>query len=113
MCGASDAVCEDHQMDMALNLNVTQHAQGVSLAPTLLSDHDVTVSFRLLVRSKGAGGSSTQSQRRTLSLAAGQMRDAGNATLSLRCPYQVEITAEVWQNGQRLLQKSESLTCPV
>ncbi|MEL7596450.1 curli-like amyloid fiber formation chaperone CsgH [Aeromonas veronii] len=98
-------------MDMALNLNVTQHAQGVSLAPTLLSDHDVTVSFRLLVRSEGAAGSTTQRQSRNLSLQAGVVMAVGKIGLGLRCPYRVEVTARIWQNERLLVEKKEQMAC--
>ncbi|QSR49128.1 hypothetical protein HUI97_18025 [Aeromonas veronii] len=111
MCGASDAVCEDHQMDMALNLNVTQHAQGFSLAPTLLSDHDVTVSFSFLVHGEGAAGSTTQRQSRNLSLQAGVVMAVGKIGLGLRCPYRVEVTARIWQNERLLVEKKEQMAC--
>ncbi|MBE8737432.1 hypothetical protein F3H86_12920 [Aeromonas veronii] len=111
MCGASDVVCEDHQMDMALNLNVTQHAQGFSLAPMLLSKRDVTVSVRLLVRSEGAAGSTTQRQSRNLSLQAGVVMAVGKIGLGLRCPYRVEVTALIWQNERLLVEKKEQMAC--
>ncbi|MFM5601908.1 curli-like amyloid fiber formation chaperone CsgH [Aeromonas veronii] len=98
-------------MDMALNLNVTQHAQGFPLDPTLLSDHDVTVSFSFLVRSEGAAGSTTQRQSRNLSLQAGVVMAAGKIGLGLRCPYRVEVTARIWQNERLLVEKKEQMAC--
>lgn len=94
-----------------LSLNMVQNEQGLSLAPTLLSEHDVTVSVRLLVRSEGAAGSSTQRQSRNLSLRAGEVRVAGNIALGLRCPYRVEVTAQIWQNERLLVEKKEQMAC--
>ncbi|MGN5056070.1 curli-like amyloid fiber formation chaperone CsgH [Aeromonas veronii] len=91
---------------------MAQNEQGLSLAPTLLSKRDVTVSVRLLVRSEGAVGRSTQQQSRTLSLRAGELREAGNIGLGLRCPYRVEVTAQIWQSERLLQEKREQMACP-
>ncbi|MGN5138262.1 curli-like amyloid fiber formation chaperone CsgH [Aeromonas sp. 164P] len=97
---------------ISISLNLVQREQGLSLAPTLLSEHDLTVTFRLLVRSEGAVGSSSQQQSRTLSLQAGEVRDTGKIGLALRCPYRVEVTARIWQNEQLLVEKKEQIACP-
>ncbi len=102
---------ENNTMSMTLSLNMVQNEQGLSLAPTLLSEHDVTVSFRLLVRSEGAAGSSKQQQSRNLSLRAGEVTEAGMIGLGLRCPYRVEVTAQIWQNERLLLEKKEQMAC--
>lgn len=97
---------------ICLSLNMAQNEQGLSLAPTLLSKRDATVSVRLLVRSEGAAGRSTQQQSRTLSLRAGELREAGNIGLGLRCPYRVEVTAQIWQSERLLQEKREQMACP-
>ncbi|BEE03271.1 hypothetical protein VAWG002_04670 [Aeromonas veronii] len=97
---------------ICLSLNMAQNEQGLSLAPTLLSKRDATVSVRLLVRSEGAVGRSTQQQSRTLSLRAGELREAGNIGLGLRCPYRVEVTAQIWQSERLLQEKREQMACP-
>ncbi|WP_429011282.1 curli-like amyloid fiber formation chaperone CsgH [Aeromonas allosaccharophila] len=94
-----------------LSLNMVQSEQGLSLAPTLLSDCDVTVSVSLLVRSEGAAGSMTQRQSRNLSLQAGVVMAAGKIGLGLRCPYRVEVTAQIWQNERLLVEKKEQMAC--
>lgn len=112
---ASPASAMETKMELdssiRLSLNMVQNEQGLSLAPTLLSEHDVTVSVRLLVRSEGAAGSSTQRQSRNLSLRAGEVRVAGNIALGLRCPYRVEVTAQIWQNERLLVEKKEQMAC--
>lgn len=113
---ASPASARETEMELdssiRLSLNMVQREQGLSLAPTLLSEHDVTVTFRLLVRSEGAAGRSMQQQSRTLSLRAGELREAGNIGLGLRCPYRVEVTAQIWQSERLLLEKREQMACP-
>ncbi len=94
-----------------LSLNMVQSEQGLSLAPTLLSDCDVTVSVSLLVRSEGAAGSMTQRQSRNLSLQAGVVMAVGKIGLGLRCPYRVEFTARIWQNERLLVEKKEQMAC--
>ena len=94
-----------------LSLNMVQSEQGLSLAPTLLSKRDVTVSVRLLVRSEGAAGSTTQRQSRNLSLQAGVVMAVGKIGLGLRCPYRVEVTARIWQNERLLVEKKEQMAC--
>ncbi|BBT78729.1 hypothetical protein WP8S18E11_03950 [Aeromonas veronii] len=94
-----------------LSLNMVQSEQGLSLAPTLLSKRDMTVSFRLLVHSDGAAGITAQRQSRKLSLRAGEVREAGKIGLSLRCPYRVEVTAQIWQNERLLVEKKEQMAC--
>nr|WP_235634717.1 curli-like amyloid fiber formation chaperone CsgH [Aeromonas veronii] len=90
---------------------MAQNEQGLSLAPTLLSKRDATVSVRLLVRSEGAAGRSTQQQSRTLSLQAGVVMAVGKIGLGLRCPYRVEVTARIWQNERLLVEKKEQMAC--
>ncbi|HHQ4570224.1 TPA: curli-like amyloid fiber formation chaperone CsgH [Aeromonas veronii] len=90
---------------------MVRNEQGLSLVPTLLSKRDVTVSFRLLVHSEGGAGSTTQRQNRKLSLRAGEVREAGKIGLSLRCPYRVEVTAQIWQNERLLVEKKEQMAC--
>ncbi|MBL0624767.1 hypothetical protein JD506_18800 [Aeromonas veronii] len=94
-----------------LSLNMVQSEQGLSLAPTLLSDRDVTVSVRLLVHGEGAAGSTTQRQSRNLSLQAGVVMAVGKIGLGLRCPYRVEVTARIWQNERLLVEKKEQMAC--
>lgn len=94
-----------------LSLNMVRNEQGLSLAPTLLSKRNVMVSFRLLVHSDGAAGSSTQRQSRKLSLRAGEGMAAGKIGLGLRCPYRVEVTAQIWQNERLLVEKKEQMAC--
>ena len=94
-----------------LSLNMVQSEQGLSLAPTLLSKRDVMVSFRLLVHSEGAAGSTTQRQSRNLSLQAGVVMAVGKIGLGLRCPYRVEVTARIWQNERLLVEKKEQMAC--
>ncbi|KZW95774.1 hypothetical protein WM54_12350 [Aeromonas veronii] len=94
-----------------LSLNMVQSEQGLSLAPTLFSKRDVTVSVRLLVRSEGAAGSTTQRQSRNLSLQAGVVMAVGKIGLGLRCPYRVEVTARIWQNERLLVEKKEQMAC--
>ncbi|HDN9008160.1 TPA: hypothetical protein P2H94_003921 [Aeromonas veronii] len=94
-----------------LSLNIAQNEQGLSLAPTLFSKRDVTVSVRLLVRSEGAAGSTTQRQSRNLSLQAGVVMAVGKIGLGLRCPYRVEVTARIWQNERLLVEKTEQMAC--
>ncbi len=94
-----------------LILNMVQSEQGLSLAPTLFSKRDVTVSVRLLVRSEGAAGSTTQRQSRNLSLQAGVVMAVGKIGLGLRCPYRVEVTARMWQNERLLVEKKEQMAC--
>ncbi|HHQ4563297.1 hypothetical protein ACET85_20310 [Aeromonas veronii] len=94
-----------------LSLNMVQSEQGLSLSPSLLSKSDVTVSFRLLVHSEGAAGSTIQRQSRNLSLQAGVVMAAGKIGLGLRCPYRVEVTARIWQNERLLVEKNEQMAC--
>lgn len=94
-----------------LSLNMVQSEQELSLAPTLFSKRDVTVSVRLLVRSEGAAGSTTQRQSRNLSLQAGVVMAVGKIGLGLRCPYRVEVTARIWQNERLLVEKKEQMAC--
>lgn len=94
-----------------LYLNMVRNEQGLSLAPTLLSKRDVTVSFRLLVHSDGAAGITAQRQSRKLSLRAGEDMEAGKIGLGLRCPYRVEVTAQIWQNERLLVEKKEQMAC--
>ncbi|TNI81593.1 hypothetical protein CF116_06265 [Aeromonas veronii] len=94
-----------------LSLNMRQSEQGLSLAPTLLSKRDVTVSVRLLVHGEGAAGCTTQRQSRNLSLQAGVVMAAGKIGLGLRCPYRVEVTARIWQNERLLVEKKEQMAC--
>ncbi|MGL6396235.1 curli-like amyloid fiber formation chaperone CsgH [Aeromonas veronii] len=95
-----------------LSLNMVQSEQGLSLAPTLLSDCDVTVSVRLLVHGEGAAGSTTQRQSRNLSLQAGVVMAVGKIGLGLRCPYRVEVTARIWQNERLLVEKKSRWRAP-
>ena len=94
-----------------LSLNMVRNEQGLSLAPTLLSKRDVMVSFRLLVHSEGGAGSTTQRQSRKLSLRAGEVMAADKIGLGLRCPYRVEVTAQIWQNERLLVEKNEQMAC--
>ncbi|WP_457939328.1 curli-like amyloid fiber formation chaperone CsgH [Aeromonas veronii] len=94
-----------------LSLNMVQSEQGLSLAPTLFSKRDVTVSVRLLVHGEGAAGSTTQRQSRNLSLQAGVVMAVGKIGLGLRCPYRVEVTARIWQNERLLVEKKEQMAC--
>ncbi len=94
-----------------LSLNMVQSEQVLSLAPTLLSKRDVTVSVRLLVHGEGAAGSTTQRQSRNLSLQAGVVMAVGKIGLGLRCPYRVEVTARMWQNERLLVEKNEQMAC--
>ena len=94
-----------------LSLNMVQSEQGLSLAPTLLSKRDVTVSVRLLVHGEGAAGSTTQRQSRNLSLQGGVVMAVGKIGLGLRCPYRVEVTARIWQNERLLVEKKEQMAC--
>ncbi len=94
-----------------LILNMVQSEQGLSLAPTLLSKRDVTVSVRLLMHGEGAAGSTTQRQSRNLSLQAGVVMAVGKIGLGLRCPYRVEVTARIWQNERLLVEKKEQMAC--
>ncbi len=94
-----------------LSLNMVRNEQGLSLAPTLLSKRDVTVSFRLLVHSEGVAGITAQRQSRKLSLRAGEDMAAGKIGLGLRCPYRVEVTAQIWQNERLLVEKKEQMAC--
>ncbi|MGN5008470.1 curli-like amyloid fiber formation chaperone CsgH [Aeromonas sp. 96A] len=94
-----------------LSLNMVQSEQGLSLAPTLLSKRDLTVSVSLLVHGEGAAGSTTQRQSRNLSLQAGVVMAVGKIGLGLRCPYRVEVTALIWQNERLLVEKKEQMGC--
>lgn len=96
---------------ICLSLNMAQNEQGLSLAPTLLSKRDATVSVRLLVYGEGAAGSTTQRQSRNLSLQAGVVMAVGKIGLGLRCPYRVEVTARIWQNERLLVEKKEQMAC--
>ncbi|WP_279464241.1 hypothetical protein [Aeromonas veronii] len=94
-----------------LSFNMAQNEQGLSLAPTLLSKRDLTVSVSLLVHGEGAAGSTTQRQSRNLSLRAGVVMAVGKIGLGLRCPYRVEVTALIWQNERLLVEKKEQMAC--
>ncbi|EKP0314311.1 hypothetical protein JE959_004445 [Aeromonas veronii] len=112
---ASPASAKETEMEpdpsIRLSLNMVQSEQGLSLSPSLLSKSDVTVSFRLLVHSEGAAGSTIQRQSRNLSLQAGVVMAAGKIGLGLRCPYRVEVTARIWQNERLLVEKNEQMAC--
>ncbi len=112
---ASPASARGNEMEpdpsIRLSLNMAQNEQGLSLAPTLLSKRDLMVSVRLLVRSEGAAGSTTQRQSRNLSLQAGVVMAVGKIGLGLRCPYRVEVTALIWQNERLLVEKKEQMAC--
>lgn len=113
---ASPASARGNEMEpdpsIRLSLNIAQNEQGLSLAPTLLSKRDLTVSVSLLVHGEGAAGSTTQRQSRNLSLQAGVVMAVGKIGLGLRCPYRVEVTALIWQNEQLLVEKKEQIACP-
>ncbi|MGL5977331.1 MAG: curli-like amyloid fiber formation chaperone CsgH, partial [Aeromonas sobria] len=64
------------------------------------------------VQSDGVAGHSRQQQSRNLSLQAGEVREAGKIGLGLRCPYRVEVIAQIWQNEQLLVEKKELMDCP-
>lgn len=112
---ASPASTRNTEMEpepsIRLSLNMVQSEQGLSLAPTLLSKRDLTVSVRLLVHGEGAAGSTTQRQSRNLSLQAGVVMAVGKIGLGLRCPYRVEVTARIWQNERLLVEKKEQMAC--
>ncbi|MGL4933435.1 MAG: curli-like amyloid fiber formation chaperone CsgH [Aeromonas sp.] len=99
-------------MPISLSLNMAQGEQGVSLTPTLISERAMTITFTLMVHSQGASGRSSQQQSNGMTLLAGQVREAGNIRLGLRCPYRVEVTAQVWQHGQLLVEQKELIDCP-
>lgn len=112
---ASPASARGNEMEpdpsIRLSLNMAQNEQGLSLAPTLLSKRDLTVSVSLLVHGEGAAGSTTQRQSRNLSLQAGVVMAVGKIGLGLRCPYRVEVTALIWQNERLLVEKKEQMAC--
>ncbi len=112
---ASPASARGNEMEpdpsIRLSLNIAQNEQGLSLAPTLLSKRDLTVSVSLLVHGEGAAGSTTQRQSRNLSLQAGVVMAVGKIGLGLRCPYRVELTALIWQNERLLVEKKEQMAC--
>ncbi len=112
---ASPASARGNEMEpdpsIRLSLNIAQNEQGLSLAPTLLSKRDLTVSVSLLVHGEGAAGSTTQRQSRNLSLRAGVVMAVGKIGLGLRCPYRVEVTALIWQNERLLVEKKEQMAC--
>ncbi|KAJ8739858.1 hypothetical protein H9Y13_17700 [Aeromonas veronii] len=112
---ASPASARGNEMEpdpsIRLSLNIAQNEQGLSLAPTLLSKRDLTVSVSLLVHGEGAAGSTTQRQSRNLSLQAGVVMAVGKIGLGLRCPYRVEVTALIWQNERLLVEKKEQMAC--
>lgn len=112
---ASPASARGNEMEpdpsIRLSLNIAQNEQGLSLAPTLLSKRDLTVSVSLLVHGEGAAGSTTQRQSRNLSLQAGVVMAVGKIGLGLRCPYRVEVTARIWQNERLLVEKKEQMAC--
>ncbi len=99
-------------LPISISLNMVQGEQGVSIAPTLRSERAMAITFTLMVQSDGVAGHSRQQQSRNLSLQAGEVREAGKIGLGLRCPYRVEVTAQIWQNEQLLVEKKELMDCP-